>query len=281
MTWKEYEVSVVKYLMSKYPNYKIRHDVSLIGIRSGRSRQVDILMEDIKNNYKVAIDCKFYKKKIDLKTVEEFIGFLGDLNVSKGIIITNEGISKSIKKRIENSSIRVNILNETDLLDYNLAYSGVIYTNLLSFGFNEPLGWSISTNNFDFPAQCLMFPVGYAFKEAINDGQFIYLDVIISDEELNEITSKQLSDMENHYQGVKVRIIESCSETHFREVFIKKEKAYELAYLKKYSKGIFGCYCITCKRNKNKNIKSIKEIVDSLIELPGLNFQRTQKSNEN
>jgi ferredoxin-fold anticodon binding domain-containing protein len=67
------------------------------------------------------VECKYYNRKLTIKLVESFIGFLEDVGLSDGIIVTNIGVSKPAAKRVALSAIRIRVLSEDDLKGYKIA----------------------------------------------------------------------------------------------------------------------------------------------------------------
>lgn len=100
--WRTYQWLVYNYycnVCQKYNNdWNVTYDTSLYGY-SGRSRQIDILIESKSQNMMKVIDCKCYKRVIDIKHVETIIGMLDDLRANAGVIVSPKGFSASAYKR--------------------------------------------------------------------------------------------------------------------------------------------------------------------------------------
>lgn len=124
--WEEYEDQIFDKLNSEFPDSDIRKNQKIKGIFSKRSRQVDILVRAtaIGKNLKIVVDCKKFSKKVNVKTVESFIGFLEDVGAHLGILITNEGYTKSAHNRVENytKDIRLDIVEFEKLEDYHFSW---------------------------------------------------------------------------------------------------------------------------------------------------------------
>src|SRR5690606_17309948 len=106
--WEKYEGEIFDKLQMEFPDGEILKNQKIRGIFSKRSRQIDILVKGklIGKEIFGVIDCKKFSKKIDVKTVESFIGFLEDVGANLGIMVTNSGYTKSAKSRITNYTIR-------------------------------------------------------------------------------------------------------------------------------------------------------------------------------
>ena len=106
--WEKYEGEIFDKLRMEFPDGEILKNQKIRGIFSKRSRQIDILVKGklIGKEIFGVIDCKKFSKKIDVKTVESFIGFLEDVGANLGVMITNNGYTKSAKNRITNYTNR-------------------------------------------------------------------------------------------------------------------------------------------------------------------------------
>ncbi|MBK9014621.1 MAG: restriction endonuclease [Saprospiraceae bacterium] len=100
--WEIYERQIFDKLNEEFPDAEISKNQKIIGKFSKINRQIDILVisKSIGHEIKVVIDCKKFSKVVDIKTVESFIGMLDDVGAHVGIIITNEGFTKSAKNRV-------------------------------------------------------------------------------------------------------------------------------------------------------------------------------------
>lgn len=69
----------------------------------------------------VVIDCKKFSKKINVKTVESFLGMLDDVGAHRGIMITNIGYTASALNRAENDirDLTLDIVEFSKLDDYH------------------------------------------------------------------------------------------------------------------------------------------------------------------
>ena len=77
------------------PNAVIKENQKIMG-KSGRMRQIDVLIEDVVSIYpiKIVLDAKLYKHKIDIKEVEEVWGLVDDVEANMGVIVCNSGYTK-------------------------------------------------------------------------------------------------------------------------------------------------------------------------------------------
>lgn len=122
--WRLYE-KVIADTTNKYPNCTVVSDQKVTGVRSGVTRQVDVWVTgDIAGHeIKLAIECKLYKAKVDIKTVDAFIGFLEDVGADKGVLITTTGFTSGAQSRAKASGIDLEVMTfesamETDWGDF-------------------------------------------------------------------------------------------------------------------------------------------------------------------
>ncbi len=124
--WEKYETQIFDKLREVFPRSDIKKNQKIIGKFSERRRQIDILVksESIGRELIIVIDCKKFSKKIDVKTVESFIGFSEDVGAHVGIMITNVGYSKSAEKRAKNhhKDIQLDIVEFENFDNYEFSY---------------------------------------------------------------------------------------------------------------------------------------------------------------
>ena len=79
MDWKDYEIYITRHFRRLFPSASIRHNVNRIGLISGASRQIDILIEQRIAGFDltIVVDCKYFNKNVDITAVESFLSFLG------------------------------------------------------------------------------------------------------------------------------------------------------------------------------------------------------------
>ena len=100
---RELELLVARIQQQLAPTSQVHHDVKLPGRRSGRSRQIDVLVRQQVGQYdiKIIIDCKDYARPVDVKGVEAFYGLLDDVGAQKGVLVCPKGFSSSAKRRAD------------------------------------------------------------------------------------------------------------------------------------------------------------------------------------
>ncbi|MFA5118932.1 MAG: restriction endonuclease [Candidatus Omnitrophota bacterium] len=125
--WRDYEGQIFAYLRRLCPEKtRIFRKYFLDGRHSNRKRQIDILIFTRLNNKKVVIvvDCKCFNAKITLPRIDSFYGFLDDVNVDMGLMITTKGFSKAASKRARKGNITL------ETIDLNSDYKKMPYFSL-------------------------------------------------------------------------------------------------------------------------------------------------------
>jgi hypothetical protein len=110
------EILVAKIQKQLAPKAEVLHNVRLEGRQSGTKRQIDVLVQEKIGQYeiKIIIDCKDYKRPVDVKGVEEFDGLLRDVGAQKGVLVCPKGFTDTAKKRAEGLQIDLYSPIDTD-----------------------------------------------------------------------------------------------------------------------------------------------------------------------
>lgn len=182
MSWKLYEHKVLERLRELYPNSEVEYNTSIRGIKSGRSRQIDTLITQKigTTEIKTVVDSKCFGKKINIKTVESFIGFLSDVGADRGIIATQIGYSKSAKTRAENeeSEIELRILSMDELPDF-VGFYAVMKYGPVDCWFESHPKWILNSKNPTLNALAKIYPNKYDFPKAIENNEYIYGTILV------------------------------------------------------------------------------------------------------
>jgi len=168
----EYEIKIYNYLAKKYPDLEIFHNRKLKGNRSGIERQVDILIRkgNIDFNDDTIIECKYYKKNIDVKVVDSFHGMLQDIGINHGILIVKTGASKGATNRANYDDILIDVISfdeEYDLFksldecfDYNIR--NLMYTEAEFYKRIKQNSAYADIEKSSYNDQIIYFKKGYA-----------------------------------------------------------------------------------------------------------------------
>lgn len=138
--WQKFE-SLVAHIQSTFaPEAKITPNEKIRGKRSKTLRQIDIAVRQKIGQYEVfiAVDCKDYRRRVNVKDVEEFIGLAEDVDANKGAIVSASGFSKAAKTRAEDAGINVYRLVDAEKHDWQTYVTIPIlcdFRNIKSFSF--------------------------------------------------------------------------------------------------------------------------------------------------
>lgn len=123
LDWKKYE-AITKYIyetLGKASGVKIDGfgpSCKLVG-KSGVTHQIDVLTShsDGIHPYRTAIECKYWKDKIDKDIVMKVSEIIEDTGIDKGIIVSKSGFTQDGFDYAKHKNIRLVELKETDEKD--------------------------------------------------------------------------------------------------------------------------------------------------------------------
>lgn len=120
--WRKYERQIHDRLVKMAGGEKaeVTFDERLPGRLSGADRQVDVLVRGEfaggVGEATMAVDCKCFSKKVDVKDVEAFVGLVDDVGTDLGLIVTTEGFTPAAQKRaLAKRGVRVEIVPYDEL----------------------------------------------------------------------------------------------------------------------------------------------------------------------
>lgn len=101
--WKRYEEQIADLIRKRSVGpVKITVDAKITGLLSDVPRQIDILVEGSVSSIAdvtLALDCKCFSRKVDVKDVEAFLGMVEDVGVNMGMLVTTVGFTPAAKRR--------------------------------------------------------------------------------------------------------------------------------------------------------------------------------------
>ena len=89
------------------------------GVISGRSRQIDVLIEDLDfspNGFRIIVEAKCIKRKIDVPEVEALEGKMRDVCASHGVLVTSSGVTCAALRRAQDA-ITITVLPYEDAVE--------------------------------------------------------------------------------------------------------------------------------------------------------------------
>ena len=144
MDWKKYEKEIFEHFNGQYPNAEITLDAKKDGMFSKTKRQIDILIEQYVagNRIVIAVDGKYFNKKVDVKAVESYISMLEDIGAHKGLLISKEGFTEAAYNRAHfgATEIELEILNFKDLHLFQ-SHGAIPYAGINGALVPSPFGW--------------------------------------------------------------------------------------------------------------------------------------------
>ncbi|MCY3683732.1 MAG: restriction endonuclease [Gemmatimonadetes bacterium] len=226
MNWKDYEKEVYQYFAQMYPEAKITYDAKIIGHYSKKERQVDMLIEDEVAGFpiKIAVDAKYFSRKVDIKCVESFISMIGDIGANQGLLITQKGYSEAAIKRAHYGpeKIELDVLNFEDLQN-NQGLIAIPYSGKNSILLPAPFGWVIDNNRQTGFLACL-YQRGLDLKKAQENLEWMYLYFWHKDEKascIDELVEMQNKGMEALYTNLCINERRSPKRTDNRNTYIR------------------------------------------------------------
>lgn len=95
--WKEFEQLVYQLQQQLSGDAEVILDATLAGEDSKTNRQIDILVKRFVGQYPMVIvmECKDYKRAVDVKEVEAFATKLKDVKANKGAMVSGKGFSQA------------------------------------------------------------------------------------------------------------------------------------------------------------------------------------------
>ena len=118
MNWESYE-DMVKYIyeqLGKLDGVKILcsgSDCKVMG-KSGVNHQIDVLTSHSAgpHSYKTAIECKYWKVKVQKDTITKLSEILEDAKIEKGVVVSKSGFTQDAVKFAEYKNINLAELRE-------------------------------------------------------------------------------------------------------------------------------------------------------------------------
>lgn len=206
MNWRDYEVYITRHFQRLFPGASVRHDVKRLGVLSKVERQIDVLIEGNVAGFQltIVIDCKYFGKKVDVKDVDEFLGYLHDLRASKGILITNNGYTDAAYSRAMNDTRDVELrIIEFKNLDRYQGFMAIPYFGAHGAVVSAPDGWVVDSTP-PKPQLAAFYPMGLSRGEAFHSEGYIYLSYSKKDAKwpnLEHLLETQEQGIRTHYKN--------------------------------------------------------------------------------
>ncbi|WP_103068448.1 restriction endonuclease [Aquimarina sediminis] len=119
MKWQEYQEAVGQLYEQMAEFGVVKKNITIPDRVTGQARQIDVWWEmKIENHsFKILIDAKKRKEKIDVKDVEEIMMLAQSVNADKAIIVTNNEWTEPAEKRAKFDGMDLRILSIDEATD--------------------------------------------------------------------------------------------------------------------------------------------------------------------
>ena len=271
MNWKDYEKEIHTYFSQMYPNLKITYDAKIIGRYSRKERQIDVLIEGEVAGFpfKIAVDAKYFSKKVDVKCVESFISMLEDINAEQGLLITQKGYSEAAINRAYYGpqKLELDVLNFDEILSFQ-GLNAIPYAGNNSLLLSAPFGWVIDNKKQANYLACL-YQRGLNLASAQKKNEWMYFNFWGKDDKastIRELSSHQNEMMRLNHKKLDIDEILCSKRVDGRETFIRIVQ-YDDNLFKEIT-GYIDCgkfisffVLFTPEELQNKNIRKLSHIL--------------------
>lgn len=269
MDWRNYEKYIYDTFKSQFPDADITFDAKLIGRYSKAERQIDILIQDYVagNRMSIVVDAKYFNSKIDVKGVESFIGMLADLDVHKGLLITQEGYSDAATKRAFNdpSDIELDILNFKQLKRFQ-AFGAIPFAGDCCVFLPSPFGWIVDANTKSGNWLATLYQQGLTLEEAQRKYEWMYVN-FWNRRSKNESLDDLLRIQEQTFSGLNPKIEmlpvvkRKGNRIAVRKVTIETYPTPEYTGYIEFDDFIFFAVMFSPIEHEKKNIRKLENIL--------------------
>ncbi len=286
MDWKEYEYEIFEYFKGQYPDAEITLDAKKIGLYSKTERQIDILIEQYVagNRIVIAIDGKYFNKRVDVKAVESYIGMLEDIDAHKGLLISKEGFSEAAYNRayFGPTEIELDILNFEDL-HYFQAHSAIPYAGDNGALVPAPFGWVIDGQKSPIWLATL-YQQGRTIDQAMQDNEFMYVqfwDRHKDSHSLENLLKIQEETFLETDPECSIEFLPTISRkdarTKLRVASIKSYPTPEYTGFVEFDDFIFFCVMFSPVNRSKSNIRKLENIMEAVQPIK-IKHQKANKS---
>lgn len=276
--WKDYEGQIFDLLKSHYPDSDVSLDVKLPGRLSKTDRQIDVLISgDIAGNkIRIVVDGKLFNKKVDVKAVDSFIGFVRDVGAHKGILVSQRGFTEAAIQRAYNDEldIELDILSFEELKAWQ-GFEAIPYREPNGALISAPFGWII--DGYRYPGTrslAHIYQRGLTLDDAFSRGEVIYVnfwDRTLNHESLEDLFEIQKTNLEANLKNVRIAFLPTIKRTDARTKLRMVENTtypeIEYAGFIEFDRFIFFCVLLCRKEFGAKNIRKLESVMTSALPL--------------
>lgn len=274
MNWKEYEKEIYDYFKEQYPDTEITFDAKKEGVFSKVERQIDILIEQYVagNRIVIAIDGKYFNKKVDVKAVEGYISMLEDIGAHKGLLISKEGYTEAAYNRAHfgSTEIELEVLNFKDLYAFQ-SHGAIPYAGNNGALIPSPFGWVVDGQTTPVWLATL-YQQGRTLDEAMKDREFMYVqfwDRRKDGDSLEDLLKFQEERFREVDPECKIELLPTVSrkdvQTKLRVARIKNYPTPEYTGFVEFDEFIFFCVMFSPKNRSKSNIRKLENIMKAVL----------------
>lgn len=208
--WRGYESYILGSLAAQFPGIRLEPDARLLGKKSGRMRQIDILAHA---KEPVAFECKYFARKVDVKCVESVIGMLSDVELTRGAIVTAVGFSAAAKRRAANDpcDLQLELIEPKKLSDHQQRGDSLIFHGSLGISFGLVDGWTCDVELTSVPGgtAMMMYPLGHSLQSATRAAPVLYANFLSKkhgNETLSELAAPHQANLANDHPNYEFQI---------------------------------------------------------------------------
>jgi Restriction endonuclease len=123
VTAREYERAPFNqlYYVFRRPHYIVVPDQrALRGLLSSARRQIDVsVYRSGQPQPAIAVECKRFGRRLNIKDIESFLGMLEDLGAQRGVLVAPLGYSRAAERRVHGTRVDLHRLAERDAVRLN------------------------------------------------------------------------------------------------------------------------------------------------------------------
>jgi len=177
--WRGYEAYVAGALAAHFAGVRFESNVHLPGRISGAPRQIDILAHA---EQPVAIECKYVGRRIDVQTIDAFIGKLIDVGLQSGVIITAGGFTAAAERRARADArgVQLALIAPDRRSHHQHRGAPFIWRGATGVSLGLIDGWLCDVEGSGDPGNVLMmmYPLGYSRASAMKAAPVIYANFL-------------------------------------------------------------------------------------------------------
>jgi hypothetical protein len=275
ITWAQYETEVFNAFKFAYPRATILKNQKIRGKLSGRSRQIDILINETFGGETIItiVDCKLYSSIANIKHVETFIGMMADIGADKGLMISELGYSSSALERAYNNPehLELDIFSLKDLKSNFHGYGAIPHAGRNAALVLAPFGWIIDAHA-PRGLLCYMYQKGLTLEEAGALHQFAYVNFWDKSDQINTIDALLKFQEDRTFSGKRINkliykrpVLRDDAATAIRIADIQTYPAIEVTGFIDFENFIFFCVCFTPKVYLKSNLRRIENLLRTTL----------------